>query len=82
MAFVSCLLLLSACSTTLQRIPFPTPPQELMEPAPELQTMPADKVSLSQAETVISTNYGLYHELKVKYEAWQNWAKQQKDANP
>ena len=53
-----------------------------MEPAPDLQTLPVDKVSLSQAETVISTNYGLYHELKVKYEAWQNWAKQQKDANP
>ena len=77
-----CLVLLSACSITPLKIPFPTPPQELMEPAPDLQTLPENKVELSTAETVIAKNYGLYHELKAKYEAWQSWAKQQKEINP
>jgi hypothetical protein len=53
-----------------------------MEPAPNLQTLPENKVELSQAEIIIAKNYGLYHELKAKYEAWQSWAKQQKALNP
>jgi hypothetical protein len=53
-----------------------------MEPVPDLQALPENKVELSTAETVIAKNYGLYHELKAKYEAWQSWAKQQKEINP
>ena len=79
---VTCLVLLQACSITPLKIPFPTPPQELMEPVPNLQTLPEGKVELSTAETIIVKNYGLYHELKAKYEAFQSWAKQQKALNP
>jgi DNA gyrase inhibitor GyrI len=53
-----------------------------MEPVPNLQTLPEGKVELSTAEIIIVKNYGLYHELKAKYEAFQNWAKQQKALNP
>ena len=53
-----------------------------MDPVPDLQTLPEGKVELSTVETVVAKNYGLYHELKAKYEAWQSWAKQQKEINP
>jgi hypothetical protein len=53
-----------------------------MEPVPELQTLPENNLELSTAETVIVKNYGLYYELKAKYEAFQSWAKQQKAINP
>jgi hypothetical protein len=53
-----------------------------MQPTPELETLPENNTKLSVAEQVIVKNYGLYYELKAKYEAFQNWVKQQKDLNP
>lgn len=79
---VSCLFLLSACTTTPLRIPYPTPPDQLMEPAPELQVLPEDNVKLSDAEKVIAENYGTYHLVVDELNALQNWVKQQKDLNP
>lgn len=53
-----------------------------MQPTPDLETLPESNLKLSDAEKVIVKNYGLYYELKVKYESFQNWVKQQKELNP
>jgi hypothetical protein len=51
-----------------------------MEPAPTLKQIP-DKASLSDVENVVIENYGIYHILVVKYNAWQEWYNKQQDAS-
>ena len=81
-ACVSCLVLLSACTTTPLRIPFPTPPDQLMVPPTDLQVLPESNVELSDAEKIIAENYGTYHLTADQLKALQNWVKQQKELNP
>ena len=58
---------------------FPTPPADLMEPAPsKLQDLSIDEpVTLSSLIKAMFTNYGIYFETKEKLDALQEWVKTQ-----
>ncbi len=74
-------LLLVGCSTTVVPVTmkFPDASPSLMTPAPDLNKLPTDKkVELSDIIKTTNENSKLYYELKIKYEAWQEWYKEQK----
>jgi hypothetical protein len=74
-------LLLAGCSTTVVPVTmkFPDAAPSLMTPAPDLNKLPTDKkVELSDIIKTTNENSRLYYELKIKYEAWQEWYKEQK----
>jgi len=74
-------VLLAGCSTTPVPVvmKFPDAPQSLMTSAPDLNKLPADKkIELSDIIQTTNANSKLYYELKIKYEAWQEWYKEQK----
>lgn len=73
-------LLLVGCSTTVPVVmKFPDAPPSLMTPATDLNKLPADKkIELSDIIQTTNANSKLYYELKIKYEAWQEWYKEQK----
>ncbi len=74
-------LLLAGCSTTVVPVTmkFPDAPPSLMTPAQDLNKLPADKkIELADIIKTTNENAKLYYELKIKYEAWQEWYKEQK----
>lgn len=74
-------IFLSGCSTTAVPIvmKFPDAPSSLMTPAADLNKLPADKkIEMSDIIQTTNANSKLYYELKIKYEAWQEWYKEQK----
>ena len=48
-----------------------------MQPAPELRPLDQNDSNLSDLLQNANENYGKYHELSVKYHAWQEWYKAQ-----
>lgn len=76
-----CSLLLAGCSTTVVPVTmkFPDAAPSLMTPAKDLNKLPTDK-KIEMADIIKTTNENaqLYYELKIKYEAWQEWYKEQK----
>jgi hypothetical protein len=63
-------IFLSGCSSTAP---------SLMTPAADLNKLPADKkIEMSDIIQTTNANSKLYYELKIKYEAWQEWYKEQK----
>lgn len=73
-----CLILLG-CSTTVPLTQkFPAAPEVLMEPAPELKTLPDDKKTLTDLLENANENYGYYYDVVERYKSWQDWYKQQK----
>ena len=74
-------LLLAGCSTTVVPVTmkFPDASPSLMTPAADLNKLPSDKkIDLSDIIKTTNENSKLYYELKIKYEAWQEWYKEQK----
>lgn len=72
-------LSLSACSTVVPvTMKFPQAPESLMTKTEPLEVLPAEKRELSDLIDNATTNYGKYHELEVKYKAWQEWYESQK----
>jgi hypothetical protein len=73
-------LLLAGCSTVVPvTMKFPEAPPSLMTPAKNLNTLPKDKkIEMSDIISTTNENSKLYYELKIKYEAWQEWYKEQK----
>ena len=74
-------LLLVGCSTTVVPVTmkFPDASPSLMTPAADLSKLPSDKkIELSDIIKTTNENSKLYYELKIKYEAWQEWYKEQK----
>jgi hypothetical protein len=73
-------LLLAGCSTTVPVVmKFPEAPPSLMTPTADLNKLPSDKkIELSDIIKTTNENSKLYYELKIKYEAWQEWYKEQK----
>ncbi len=74
-------LLLAGCSTTVVPVTmkFPDAPPSLMTPAQDLNKLPTDKkIELADIVKTTNENSKLYYELKIKYEAWQEWYKEQK----
>jgi hypothetical protein len=58
---------------------FPDAPPSLMTPAQSLNKLPTDKkIELADIIKTTNENSKLYYELKIKYEAWQEWYKEQK----
>jgi len=45
----------------------------MMEPAPELKPVPADKKQFSDLLENVNDNYGTYYEIREKYNAWIEW---------
>lgn len=79
--FLITCLFVSGCSTTAVPVvmKFPDAAPSLMTPAPDLHKLPADKkIELSDIIQTTNKNSQLYYELKIKYEAWQEWYKEQK----
>lgn len=74
-------VLLAGCSTTAVPVvmKFPDAPPSLMTPAADLNKLPTDKkIELADIIKTTNENAKLYYELKIKYEAWQEWYKEQK----
>lgn len=72
-------LFLSGCFVTAPVKPkFPESIPELMKPCPELKETPQGTSKLSDTLTVITQNYGQYHECKTKVESWIEWYIEQK----
>jgi hypothetical protein len=45
----------------------------MMEKAPELKPVPADKKQFSDLLENVNDNYGTYYEIREKYNAWIEW---------
>lgn len=74
-------LFLAGCSTTAVPVvmKFPDAPPSLMTPASDLKQLPKDKkIEMSDIIQTTNSNAAQYYELKIKYEAWQEWYKEQK----
>lgn len=73
------LTILPGCSTTVPlKINFPEVPSQLMEPAPELKPVPADKKEFSDLLENVNENYGTYYDVRERFNAWIEWYKTQK----
>ena len=71
------IILLVGCLSTPVKRNFPEVPTELIEACPDLKTIePTEK--LSEVLKVVVTNYGQYHECKIKVDTWVEWYKTQK----
>jgi len=75
-ALVSVLLLAGCVSTPVQRT-FPDVPKELTIPCSELQKI-QEGAKLSEVVSIVSTNYGQYHDCRNKSIDWNEWYKTQK----
>lgn len=73
------IFLLAACETTAPVVmKFPDAPTSLQTACVELkQLTPTDK--LSEVMISVTDNYSLYHECRLKVEAWQDWHRKQKE---
>ncbi len=74
-------VLLAGCSTTVVPVTmkFPDAPPSLMTPVSDLNKLPTDKkIEMTDIIKTTNENSKLYYELKIKYEAWQEWYKEQK----
>lgn len=64
---------------------FPSIPEGLKQPCPELQTVAEDNTKVSELMIVVTSNYKEYHTCQIKVESWLEWYNTQKkifeDAN-
>jgi uncharacterized protein YcfL len=73
------IFLLVGCSTTVPvKRNFPDVPTELMAECPNLKQVEKGTEQLSKVITVVTENYGQYHECKVKVSNWIEWYNSQK----
>jgi hypothetical protein len=77
---LSLVILLSGCATKAVPIvvKFPQAPDTLLEKCPPLKTLPDDS-KLSDVAKTVTQNYTLYYECVIKYDAWIDWYRQQKE---
>ena len=74
------LMILPGCSTTVPlKINFPEVPSQLMEQAPDLKPVPADKKEFSDLLENVNENYGTYYDVRERFNAWIEWYKTQKE---
>ena len=72
-------ILLSGCLATVPVKPvFPEALKEVMIACPELYLVPEDTTKLSETLSVVTKNYGLYHECSSKVNTWIEWYIEQK----
>ena len=73
------LTILPGCSTTVPlKINFPEVPSQLMEKAPELKPVPADKKEFTDLLENVNENYGTYYDVRERFNAWIEWYNTQK----
>jgi hypothetical protein len=74
-------VLLVACASTPTAVvkqPWPQVPDELTEKCPDLQKVPEDTTKFSEVLIVVTDNYALYKECKIKVDNWNEWYQTQK----
>ena len=73
-----CAILLGCTTPVPVERNFPNVPLELLERSEPLKRIPLDSQPSDVFKTVIE-NYGMYNDLRIKYDAWQTWYRTQKD---
>jgi len=76
LTLLSAVLILTGCTAVPVKPKFPEVPAELLEACPSLNEV-SETTKLSDVLTVVVDNYALYHECKIKNDAWANWYKTQ-----
>ena len=76
--FAIILLILSGCSSVGKLPHFPEPPLSLTEDCQDLGVVSDGNEKLSEVLKVVTSNYGKYHECRVKVQLWNYWYSQQK----
>lgn len=72
-------ILLTGCMKTMVvKMDFPEVPEEIKQECSDLKQTPENETKFSKVIEVVVENYSLYHECKLKNEAWNEWYKQQK----
>jgi hypothetical protein len=71
-------LLLTGCSTVPVERKFPEVPTELLAGCPSLKKVDVNDHKLSSTLTVVTDNYALYKECKIKDDSWIQWYNEQK----
>ena len=72
-------IMLAGCATSVPvKMSFPNVPEDLLKSCPVLKSTEANTTKLSEVITVVSENYGLYHECSGKVDDWTQWYKTQK----
>jgi len=72
------MVLLTGCLATPVKRTFPDVPQELMVACPDLKNVDPGTDKLSDVLPVVVSNYGQYHECRLKIDSWMEWYKTQK----
>lgn len=72
-------ILLSACVATPVARHFPDQPETTREGCVDLKLVPEGTTKMSEVLETVLTNYGQYHECKIKSETWQEWYNKQKE---
>ena len=57
---------------------FPDVPEDLKVACPDLREIDPNTTKLSEVVSVVSSNYGQYHECRIKTDAWIEWYNSQK----
>lgn len=70
-------ILLSGCTTTTITAKFPTAPDRLLNPCPQLEKVKDDPL-LSEVNKTVVRNYTTYYECAVKNDSWIEWYQTQK----
>lgn len=71
-------LLLTACVSVPVDRNFPAAPEDITKQCPNLEEVPIGTTHLSELLIVVTNNYALYHECKLKVETWNEWYNTQK----
>lgn len=75
---ISAVLMLSGCFKTVPvKRNFPAVPAELQQPCAEREKTP-DSTRLSDVVKTVTKNYSLYHECRIRNDAWIEWYDAQK----
>lgn len=79
---ISCVLLLTACTTVPVKQEFPILPKELSVQCKPLLLLEGPTTTLSNLMTVVAKNYALYHECAAQNAGFNEWyTKQQQIFN-
>lgn len=74
------MLLLVGCTTTVPvATKFPSVPDELLISCEDLLLLEENQQQLSELLSVVVTNYGRYHECRLKTDSWIEWYNSQKE---
>lgn len=71
-------ILLVGCTAVPVKRNFPSVPEELTVTCQDLQKV-KDNAQLSDIVSTVSTNYGQYHECRIKVDSWNQWYLKQKE---